>query len=385
VTLFRRSPYLVSYWRDNRLILENYATGRRAPGAPLVHEILDHFDRWRPLDDLTEALPRTPRRALARVIKTLVRLTFLQRSDKPNHHTTAALSEWRGWNPAAAFFHCSTKDVKYSTDLDASARRIRGLARRERMPPSIKRYRGLVRIQLPESPACGEFARALLARRTWRQFSRRPATLQDLAMALGLTFRVQRWVGLPGIGTVALKTSPSGGSRHPIECYVLALRIKGLSRGLYHYRADTHALERLSARASPGQVARYLPGQQWFGGASALVLLTAVFARTQWRYPFARAYRVVLAEAGHVCQTFCLTASWLGLAPFCTMALADSIIERDLGVDGVAESVIYAAGFGTRPEGVDWAPWPRRRRRSRASARMARSESARSQRRRKSS
>jgi nitroreductase len=86
--------------------------------------------------------------------------------------------------------------------------------------------------------------------------------------------------------------------------------------------------------------------------------MTAVFDRVQWRYPYARAYRAVLAESGHLCQTFCLVATWLGLAPFCTMALADSRIERDLKIDGVSESVIYAAGVGARPKDVDWAPWP---------------------------
>jgi hypothetical protein len=40
------------------------------------------------------------------------------------------------------------------------------------------------------------------------------------------------------------------------------------------------------------------------------------------------------------------------------MALADSTIEQDLGIDGVSESVVYCAGVGTRPEGVAWAPWP---------------------------
>ena len=57
-----------------------------------------------------------------------------------------------------------------------------------------------------------------------------------------------------------------------------------------------------------------------------------------------------------------LAATWLGLAPFCSMALADSRIERDLGVDGVTESVVYAAGVGARPPGVDWAPTPRAKR-----------------------
>jgi SagB-type dehydrogenase family enzyme len=88
--------------------------------------------------------------------------------------------------------------------------------------------------------------------------------------------------------------------------------------------------------------------------------MTAVFARTQWKYPASRAYRVVLIDAGHICQTFCLVATWLGLAPFCTMALADSKIEYDLGIDGVTESIIYAAGVGTRPKETEWAPWPTR-------------------------
>jgi SagB-type dehydrogenase family enzyme len=79
-----------------------------------------------------------------------------------------------------------------------------------------------------------------------------------------------------------------------------------------------------------------------------VVFLTAVFPRTQWKYKYARAYRAVLVEAGHLCQTFCLTATWLGLAPFCTMAFADTRIEEVLGVDGISESVIYAMGAGTR-------------------------------------
>jgi len=78
--------------------------------------------------------------------------------------------------------------------------------------------------------------------------------------------------------------------------------------------------------------------------------MTAVFSREQWKYPTARAYRVIQLDAGHLCQTFCLVATWLGLAPFCTAALADTRIEKTLGIDGISESVIYAAGVGHRPD-----------------------------------
>ena len=62
-----------------------------------------------------------------------------------------------------------------------------------------------------------------------------------------------------------------------------------------------------------------------------------------WKYHHARAYQVVLLNAGHLCQTFCLVATWLGLAPFCTAALKDTLIEKDLGIDGIRESVLYVA------------------------------------------
>jgi SagB-type dehydrogenase family enzyme len=117
-------------------------------------------------------------------------------------------------------------------------------------------------------------------------------------------------------------------------------------------------------------VASYYPSSGYFAKAPAHVFLTAVFARQLWRYPYARAYRAALAEAGHVCQTFCLTATWLGLAPFCLMGLADSRIERDLGIDGITESVLYAAGAGHPPRGTSWAPLVRGTLASRRNPRM---------------
>jgi len=76
-----------------------------------------------------------------------------------------------------------------------------------------------------------------------------------------------------------------------------------------------------------------------------LFAMTTVLARVTWRYRFSRAYRVILLEAGHFCQTFCLVATWLGLAPFCTAAFDDEKIEDDLGLNA-DEAVLYAGGVG---------------------------------------
>ena len=219
------------------------------------------------------------------------------------------------------------------------------------MPAAVKRYRRAPTIDLPDPHLDSDLSRALIARRTWRHFSRRPLGIDSLATLLGLTWGVREWRTVRGQGRVVLKTSPSAGARHPIEAYILALRVKDLDSGLYHYAADRHRLERLTGRASPGRAVRYCAGQTWYARAAALVIMTAVFAREQWRYASPRAYRAVLLDAGHLCQTFCLVATALGLAPFCTMALADSLIESDLGIDGVTESAMYITGVGTQPAG----------------------------------
>ena len=259
------------------------------------------------------------------------------------------MDEWSVWNPAAGFFHFSTKDVRFNRDRASTARRLVAKVRTDPPPPSVKAYRSARTVALPAIDATGEFPKVLFGRRTWREFARRPVTRQNLSTLLGLTWRIQWWNTIPGGYRQPRKTSPSGGSLHPIELYVLARNVEGVKPGLYHYAADRHRLELIRAGATRAQIVRYLPTQTFYGNAAAVMLMTAVFARTRWKYEFPRAYRVILAEAGHLCQTFCLTATWLGLAPFCTMALADSKIEKDLGIDGINESVLYAAGVGVRP------------------------------------
>jgi SagB-type dehydrogenase family enzyme len=78
--------------------------------------------------------------------------------------------------------------------------------------------------------------------------------------------------------------------------------------------------------------------------------MSAVFARTMWKYPSSRAYRSILIDAGHLGQTFCLVATAIGLAPFCTMAFREADLDPVLKIDGVNESAVYIVGVGRRAE-----------------------------------
>jgi SagB-type dehydrogenase family enzyme len=266
------------------------------------------------------------------------------------------MQAWEPWNPAAGFFHHATRDVKY-VDADVGEGTLNRKRKATRPPSPIKKMRGARQTRLPKPEATDPFTSVLLERRTWRHFSKASVSLADVGALLHLTAGVQRWAPTAA-GRVPLKTSPSGGATHPGELYAVALNVQGLSRGLYHYRADTNALEFVKGGATPADVERYLPTQWWYRRAALVVFFAAVVDRSLWRYAYARAYRALLIEAGHQCQTFCLTATALGLAPFCCMALADSVIEKDFGMDGISETVLYAAGVGAKPAGLDWAPSP---------------------------
>jgi SagB-type dehydrogenase family enzyme len=346
---YRRSPTLVLHWADGALVLQNYAVPCSVQAHPTLIDLLDRFSTWTLLDDYLNAQPAHMREVGGRLVAELYRHRFLLRSDDPLLPAESGMEAWDKWNPSAGLFHTATKDTAF-VDVDVFVAHLADKQRVRPMPPTIKRYEDASRLELPRHRLRGAFPAVLRARRTWRHFGRRAIDLDSLSELLHLSFGVQRWTSTDGDGRVPLKTSPSGGARHPLEAYVVVSRVDGVEPGVYHYASDIHQLERLPSDGGIPPFDELLPTQWWYRDACAVVLLTAVFERTRWRYEGPRAYRAVLIEAGHACQTFCLTATWLGLAPFCSMALADTTIEKLLGLDGVSESVLYAAGVGSRPE-----------------------------------
>jgi SagB-type dehydrogenase family enzyme len=351
---FRRSPHLVVYWRDGQLVARDFVSGRVVSAAPAVLGTLEFFSRWRTPGGLARHLGVTDGAAVRSLVKALVRYGLLDTSDRARSSSSRRLKQWDEWGVEAAFFHHATRNMSYAEPKAAEAR-LRRKAARQPPPSPLKVTRG-PRLRLPAPSVQMDLTDALRERRTWRRFGRQPMNRDALATLLGLTWGIQQWVDLAGYGRTPLTTSPSPGARHSIEAYVLVRRIQGVPSGLYHYDAHEHALVRMT-RAAPRRPSDYLPTQTWYNGASALVFMASVFERAQWRYSDPRTYRSLLAEVGHQGQTFCLIATALGLAPFCSMALADSKIERDLGLDGISEAVMYSVGVGTRPQGVAWAPW----------------------------
>ena len=330
-------------------------TNRRLVVTPFAVDLLQFLREPRSNGDLARRFPQAPVAAIRAAIRDLTRHGLIAPASgngRPSH----ALDSWSHWAPLASAYHFTTKDPaiphgeQHQQIEDSLA-----LVPEPAVADAPRTRSGAVR--LPSGRSHDLFTQTLLDRRTWRVFGRKAISLARLAELLQLSVGVQRWGKTPQGDPVAFKTSPSAGARQPIVAYVAVRRVQGLGAGLYRYSASGHSLERIAAGMTSRRLEAYVGRQWWFGSASAIVFLAGRIGHVAGRYDHPRAYRFLLLEAGHVCQTFCLTATWMGLAPFCTAALADSRIERDFGMSGIDEIVLYAAGVGTRPEG-GYRQWP---------------------------
>ena len=344
---WRRARCLFLYWRDGRLFLHNFAKRLTVSGKPITCEVLDFFGEWRThreaIAHFAEYKPSSVRSAVFDLEKHGL---LLPKNSPEAMQDMRIAKEWSAWLPEGSF-HFSTKDAAYVDRSNWSSDRLKAVMPKTPQPKFVKTVKGAEKVLLPARTSVdSEFTRVLMARKTHRRFSKQKLPLETLSQLLYLVWGVTGYLYSPRFGKLFHKTSPSGGARHPGEVYLMALRVKGLKPGLYHYHTAHHRLEMISTNATREKAWLYCARQHFVRDAAALFLMTAVFRRTMWKYQQARAYRVVLLDAGHLCQTFCLVATWLGLAPFCTAALKDTLIEEDLGIDGIRESVLYVAGIG---------------------------------------
>jgi SagB-type dehydrogenase family enzyme len=339
-----------AYWVHGDLRIVNYLTRGRFAANPIVLELLRYFFPPRTIREAMLEFDSYTRKSVGEAILHLIEAGLLLECDSPEAaRDELADSAWGPWLPEGGF-HFLTKDAPYVGGDWTLAQKMETIPNTPQ-PPLFKKTAGAASIPLPlHEMETDSFFQTLHARRTQRRFSAAGVSVQNIATLLQTTWGVQGYIESKYFGPLPLKTSPSGGARNPIEVYLMALKVTGLDAGVYHYDTRDHALDRICSAATPQMARAYCADQPYVAGAAALFIMTGVFARTMWKYHHPRAYRVVLLDAGHLGQTFCLTATRMGLAPFSTAALKDSLIENDLGIDGISESVLYVTGVGEPAE-----------------------------------
>jgi SagB-type dehydrogenase family enzyme len=186
----------------------------------------------------------------------------------------------------------------------------------------------------------------LRRRRTCRSYTGEAISREAFATVLRTTWGSTHRLRDAELGEYVLKTSPSGGARHAIEVYPIVLAVETLAPGLYHYAVGDDRLEVLSTAELSDEIVELACGQHWLRDAAAVFVMTAVVARSMWKYASPHAYRVLHLDAGHLGQTFHLVCTALGLGPFTTAATKNAELEATLGLDGIREIVLYTAAVG---------------------------------------
>ena len=287
------------------------------------------------------------------------------------------------WHPLAA---CYNLMLKHPGGLDKTATRDDGIESIDRRspqrfqdfvaehgppPPAFSTPRGTEgMVELPLVKKQGGLYRALDKRRTVRAFdSSRAMAADDVATLLHYVFGCHAYARMSEDVTVVRRTSPSGGSLHPIEAYPLVLNVDGLDTGLYHYNSRDHRLSRMSRMSleSARELAiRCATGQTYAADAHLVLLLTARFYRNYWKYRKSlKTHSIILLDAGHLSQTFYLVCADLGLgASF--IAIDGNEIEQTLGIDGIEEGVIGLVTCGVSVSegsdyGLDFTPYVSRK------------------------
>ena len=239
-------------------------------------------------------------------------------------------------------YHQSTKHTYHS--VRASAHYLDW----QNQPNPFRTYEGAPVVVLPPDPAfpkVGTFAAmGALGREgrvTGENDSENHTTIQLdanwLSRLLWHSMAISAWKKVPGSGgRYSLRVNPSSGNLHPTETYLALRGFTGLGDGLYHYRADLHALELRSGGAWAPQRAGDLK-IPWAAGASLIVGLTSIFWREAWKYR-ERAYRYCCHDLGHAMMSILLAARALGLPGGAIAHFSDSRMTRTLGLTGSDEA-----------------------------------------------
>jgi SagB-type dehydrogenase family enzyme len=201
-------------------------------------------------------------------------------------------------------------------------------------------------IDLPKPDKLGITTDPLLdvieRRRSRRHFSADELSLEELSYLLWTTQGVRETLAKTAI---TKRTVPSAGSRHPLETYLSIHRVHGLPQGMYRYLPVGHRLCHLFPGDNRDRLVEACLGQEFVRQSAVTFVWTAVPYRTEWRYAM-NAHKVILLDAGHVCQNLYLAAESIGCGTCAIGAYSQESVDDLIGVDGKDEFAVYLAPVG---------------------------------------
>ncbi len=207
----------------------------------------------------------------------------------------------------------------------------------------------LPRISLPDRKSWGTVIKetnlvdAIGNRRSRRNYNDEYLKVEELAFLLWAT-QGQR---SPGKQPAHFRTVPSAGARHSFETYLFINRVEKIAPGLYRYLPLSNELVLIYAADDQckNRLSRATLGQGFVANGAVVFVWTTVPYRMEWRYLQA-AHRVILLDAGHVCQNLYLACEVIHAGTCAIAAYDQEAMDELIQVDGKEQFTIYLAPVG---------------------------------------
>lgn len=236
------------------------------------------------------------------------------------------------------------KFMKSNFGEDAESDQSKGLTQ----PPLEKPYDTADRlIDLPKADKGiikkHDIYDCIMDRRSNRVYKNEALTLEELSYLLWMTQGIKE---IRGDNYAAVRPVPSAGARHPFETYLAIDNVEGLEKGIYRYIGLEHKLlfikpeDNLYQMITDGTL-----GQKFAGSAPVNFIWSCIPYRGEWRY-INRSHKVMLLDAGHICQALYLACETIGLGTCAIAAYDQKLMDDMIGVDGTDEYVVYMSPVG---------------------------------------
>lgn len=214
-------------------------------------------------------------------------------------------------------------------------------------PPLEKPYANdLNQIKLPEVTndilQTSNVLDIINARQSWRSYSEETLSLPELSFLLWCSQGVKK---VTANNYATLRTVPSGGARHPFETYLVVNNVDSLKKGIYRYLALSHSLILIKEGDFSHETASAALNQTFLCSSAVVFLWTCLPYRGEWRYLHA-AHKVMLLDAGHVCQNLYLACGAINCGTCGIAAYDQASMDKLLDIDGNEEFTVYLAPVG---------------------------------------
>jgi SagB-type dehydrogenase family enzyme len=203
--------------------------------------------------------------------------------------------------------------------------------------PILKSYSEAERVILPAPGSLGAgFSETLLNRRSQREFTGDPISLETLSALLQHGCGTTGFAPAYGYTRLPLRTFPSSGGLQAPEVYLSIQAVESVSPGIYHYHPVDHVLELLEVGTYGSTLRNLALDQPWVETSSVVMIVTGYYERLRWKYQ-ARGFRFMCMDAGFLGENICLTAQALSLGACAIAGFIDDALETLLGIDGEDE------------------------------------------------